>query len=145
MLNLSHISFSIIKILVSPSKIALFFFFSSSVMYFVFFFHNNFWFFLTQHQQYLNVLFVFRCHSLFATIQLYHFFIVIFYCFNTTLSPCFFCNVWNYFIHTQEKNNFFLNHIKCFMIFECFFQSKLHKHFLIFIFSDQNYKFFIKL
>ena len=87
-----------------PSKYVLYLCFSSSVMLFCFFCRNTFWFLLGWHHKYLNVLFVFRYHSLFATIQLYSVFMVMLHCFNTTFFSCLFSNFYNHFIHTHTKN-----------------------------------------
>ena len=90
---ISCVSFSIIKMPFSPLKNVLCFSFSSPVVSFVFFPL----YFLILFKATLAIFecpsFVFRCHSFFARIQLYPFFIVILYCFNTTFFPCFFCNI----------------------------------------------------
>ena len=84
---------------------------------FLVFCHNTFWFFLRQHHKYLNVLYVFWMFECFFDIAHFLpqfnyilFFIVMVHCFNTTFSPCFFCNFYNHFIYTQEKKIFFWWH-----------------------------------
>ena len=132
---ITSVSFSVIKTPSLISKNALYFYFSYFVMSFVFL------------PQYFLIIFnptssIFECPS-FVSISLIlchnsitFFSFMIFYCFNTTFSPCFFCNFYNHFTHTQEKKYNF-NYIKCLIIFDCFHQLKSLTHFLIFIFSNQ--------
>ena len=104
---ISRVSFSMIKVPVSPSENALFFCFSSSVMFYVFL------------PQYFLILFkatsqIFECFicvltSLTFSSQFNYIllFIVMIHCFNNKFFPCFFCNFYNHFIHTKEKIIFY--------------------------------------
>ena len=99
---ISRVKFPTIKIFASPSKYALYFSFSSYLMLF----------FLPQ---YFLILFnttpaIFECPSCISiwlifchNSIIFSFSFVMFYCFNATFFPCFFCNFYNHFIHTHTQ------------------------------------------
>ena len=74
--------------------------------YFLILFNATFAIF--ENPSYISTSLIF-CHNSFISF----FFVIINRCFNTTFSPCFFCNFYNHFIHTHTKNIKFSN--------ECFF------------------------
>ena len=104
---ISRVKFPTIKIFASPSKYALYFSFSSYLMLF----------FLPQ---YFLILFnttpaIFECPSCISiwlifchNSIIFSFSFVMFYCFNATFFPCFFCNFYNHFTytHTHTQNLF---------------------------------------
>ena len=85
-----------------------FFIFKKCFVFFFFFFCNVFFF-----SQYFLIVFkttlaIFECPSRISTSLIFcHdyilFSIVMLYYFNTTFSPCFFCNFYNHFINTHTK------------------------------------------
>ena len=102
----SRVKFSIIKAPFLPSKYALHFCFSSYEMFFGFFAIILF----NSSQVNLSNTWMFcLCFDVTHFLPQFNyilFFIVMLYCFNITFFPCFFCNFYNHFIHTQEKDFF---------------------------------------
>ena len=129
---ISRVKFPTIKIFASPSKYALYFSFSSYLMLF----------FLPQ---YFLILFnttsaIFECPSCISiwlifchNSIIFSFSFVMFYCFNATFFPCFFCNFYNHFIHTHTKNKIFW---WLFFIFYFFYLLFLFFIFILYFFKS---------
>ena len=106
---------------------------------FFFFFFMPFVFF----PQYFLILFkatlaIFEClscisRSLIFCGDLIIFSFLLLYCFNTTFSPCFFCNFYNHFIYTHTHKNLFDEYFLFFIFVSLWFHTTQSHNFIFFI------------
>ena len=119
-----RVSFLMIKIPVSPSRYALYFCFSSFMMVFVFLPQCFLILFKATSEIFECFILCFEAIHCLPQFNYILFFMVMLHCFNTTFFPCFFCNFYNHFIHTQEKYMFFFWWLK----YSIFFHLSLWFH-----------------